>query len=380
MKIALNTVDLFPGRERLMPYRTLIEVAKVMNAYGWEAHVLNSPVLEFGQKDYEYEGVQIVQAPRDFSELSKWVNEHGYDVFFFPSTIRDGLKNLSALSQIQCRKIAYVPSGITPLKNALYLFKKYGMFAKAWVLEAIAPKTILASKLKKAGFTDIIGLTEYTTKQLGNALNTHTIYPGKDGFEDIENDYSIVDKNHLRGEKFYLFSGAPRQVRGGLLLLKAFDKFVEKQKDAKIVFLMRNDVGAQYDEFFAVLNGMKHKDHVLVLRDKLTIAQLKAFMEEAYAVVLPFICIPAEVPITYYEVMSCGTPVVSFPNAGTTEYLHDGLCIADGMGEGKLMEALEKLWSNPQLRAELAKKGKAVMNKHPRWEEVGKQWIKVIKG
>ncbi len=40
--------------------------------------------------------------------------------------------------------------------------------------------------------------------------------------------------------------------------------------------------------------------------------QLKAFMHAAYAVVLPFICIPAEIPLTYYEAMSIGIPIVSF--------------------------------------------------------------------
>lgn len=30
MKVGLNTVDLFPGRERLMPFRTVIEIAKAM--------------------------------------------------------------------------------------------------------------------------------------------------------------------------------------------------------------------------------------------------------------------------------------------------------------------------------------------------------------
>lgn len=41
MKVGLHTVDLFPGRERLMPFRTVLEVAKVMKAHGWEADVLN---------------------------------------------------------------------------------------------------------------------------------------------------------------------------------------------------------------------------------------------------------------------------------------------------------------------------------------------------
>lgn len=44
MKIALTTVDLVQGRERLMPWRTVIEVAKYATAHGHEVEVLTLPV------------------------------------------------------------------------------------------------------------------------------------------------------------------------------------------------------------------------------------------------------------------------------------------------------------------------------------------------
>ena len=76
MKIALTTVDLVQGRERLMPWRTMIEVAKYANAHGHEAVVLTLPV----QKDnvnYEFEGVKVKSAPRDFHEFANYVKVRG---------------------------------------------------------------------------------------------------------------------------------------------------------------------------------------------------------------------------------------------------------------------------------------------------------------
>ena len=170
MRVALHTVDLFPGRERLMPFRTVLEVAKVMKAQGWEADVLNSSVSECDARDFEWQGVNIMQCPRAFSALSEWVNAHGYDVFFFAATIREGLKDLSGFRTMRCRKIAYIPSGITPKWNALWMMRRYGMYAKAWVLEAFTPKTLLSSKLKAADFSDIIALTDYTATLAGKCL------------------------------------------------------------------------------------------------------------------------------------------------------------------------------------------------------------------
>lgn len=381
MKVGLHTVDLFPGRERLMPFRTVLEVAKVMNAHGWEADVLNSSVsTEHNIKNFKWQGVKVIQCPRNFGELSEWVNNRDYDTFYFAATIREGLRNLSAFQKMTCRKVAYIPSGITPKWNAFQLFRYYGIFAKAWMLEAATPKIWIPQKLKRVGFTDIIGLTEYTSLQLGNALPTHTIYPGKDEFEDIETDESVLKENQLKGKRFYLFTGAPGQVRGSQLLLKAFDKFAKQNKNTqpKIVFLMRNDVGAQYDLFFKTLDTMHNKDCVTVLRSQLTIPQLKAFMMEAYAVILPFICIPAEVPITYYEVMSCGTPIISFSNAGTTEYLKGGLKVAGKVTVNNLTKALSELWNNKNECDILAAKALKIMAMHPTWEQVGIDWMKVV--
>ncbi|MCD8237558.1 MAG: glycosyltransferase [Prevotellaceae bacterium] len=378
MKVALHTVDLFPGRERLMPFRTILEVAKVMVANGWEADILNSSVSEADAKDFEWQGIRIVQCPRNFRELSEWVNDRHYDVFFFAATIREGLKDLSGLGLMNCRKIAYIPSGITPKWNALWMMRQYGMYAKAWVLEALAPKTLLAKKLKKVGFSDIIGLTEYTSQSVGKALRTHTIYPGKDDFEKIQSDNTYLQKHGLQGKKFYLFTGGPAPSRGGVELLQAFDRFTDNTDDALLVFLVRQDVGGEYNRLTHGLEELKNRNKVMVLKDRLSVAQLKAYFEAAYAVVLPFLCIPAEIPLTYYEVLSCGTPVVSFANAGTTAYLHQGLKLAGKVGVGNLSHALIDLWANKNERDVLAVKALGIMEKHLTWEEVGKEWMKII--
>lgn len=378
MKVGLHTVDLFPGRERLMPFRTVLEVALVMKVHGWEADVLNSSVAESEARDFEWQGVKVLQCPRDFNELSEWVNTKGYDVFFFAATIREGLKNLSGLQMMHCKKIAYIPSGITPKWNAMWMMCKYGLYAKAWMLEAFTPKGLLGKKLRKVGFSDLIGLTDYTVKQAGGSLNSHTIYPGKDDFEDIRSDDTMVVRNDLKGKKFYLFTGGPSVSRGGREILQAFDDVAKQVSDALLVFLVRQDVGGEYAALFQTLDKMKYKDKVLILKDKLTRAQLKAYFEEAYAVVLPFLCIPAEVPLTYYEVLSCGTPVVSFNNGGTTYYLKDGLKLAGRVSISHLTLSLLDLWYKKHEHDALGVKALGIMSQHPTWEEVGIQWMNIV--
>lgn len=379
MKVALHTVDLFPGRERLMPFRTVLEVAKVMNNEGWEAHVVNSSVSDNNASNFEWNGVKIVQCPRVFSEMSTWINQNQYDAFYFAATIREGLKDLRGLSLMKCKKIAYVPSGITPKKNALFLLRQNGIYAKAWCLEAFTPKWLLANKLKKVGFTDIIGLTDYTSKMVGTALRVHTIYPGKDHFEKIASDKSILIQHQLIGKKYYLFTGGPAPSRGGAVLLRAFDDMVQDCPEALLVFLMRHDVGGEYDGLLKTLESLKHRKNVIVLKEKLNVNQLKAYFEGAYAVVLPFICIPAEIPLTYYEVMSCGTPVISFTNAGTTTYLDSGLVLAKDINKSGLKKTLFNFWMMDDMRETKGLIAKQIMERHIDWHQAGLKWMNVIR-
>lgn len=381
MKVALHTVDMFPGREKLMPFRTILEVAKVMLTHGWEVDIINSSVSEHNPRNFKLQNINIIQCPRNFHELSNWVNKRNYDVFIFAATIREGLRDLKVFQNMKCRKIAYIASGITPKWNAFKLLWHYGYIAKAWIFESVTPKRLITYKLKKAGFTDIICLTKYTTQKIGKEIKKHTIYPGKDDFEYIDLDNSILYEEKLYGKKFYLFTGAPGQVRGSQMLLKAFDKFADSIKDTdipKIVFLMRDDIGAKYESFFKALDSIKNKNHVTVIQKKITTSQLKAFMSEAYAVILPFICIPAEIPITYYEVLSCGTPIISFKNGGTTQYLEDGIFIAGKVSLTNLFKALLNFWKDKDIHETISNNGLNIISKHPNWEEVGKQWMNVI--
>ena len=142
--------------------------------------------------------------------------------------------------------------------------------------------------------------------------------------------------------------------------------------------LMRTDVGSQYEKFEETLAKMKHPERVQFIKEKVTRNQLRAFFGEAWYALLPFIVIPSEVPLTYFELLSCGTPVITFKNGGTIEYLKDGLVIADKSVKG-LARALDEAWKDETMRVRLSENGSKIMAAHPTWEQVGKEWIKLLK-
>ena len=106
MKIAIYTYDLCPGREFLMPWRTILEVARKMSNDGYKPTVLNACYDVAIRSDYEWQGVRIKALPVGFDKLASELIAEDMDVVFVPFAWRDGLKNLSVLSRVNCRKIA----------------------------------------------------------------------------------------------------------------------------------------------------------------------------------------------------------------------------------------------------------------------------------
>ena len=245
-------------------------------------------------------------------------------------------------------------------------------------MEAITSKCIFAHTLKNIGVSHVIGLTDVSAKAVkrGGFKNVTTIYPGKDSFDEIVPDNSVLDKYDLKGRKWLLFSGAPAPTRGAEVLLEALDSV--KDDGVRLVMLMRTDVGSQYKRFEKTLSGLKHPERVKIIKDRLTREQLRAFFGSAWYAILPFIVIPSEVPLTYFELLSCGTPVITFVNGGTTEYLKYGLLTADKSIKG-LAITIEKAWSDVALRNSRSDKGKIIMNAHPTWSQVGMEWINLLK-
>lgn len=379
MKIAFTTVDLYPGREWLMPWRTVIEVCMRMRVRGIDAQVINVPVAAPADNytfDYpDGESIDIKSAPRDFSIFGRMMESDGYDMVIYPTPWREALKgNFKAMAGMKCRKIAYIPGGVYSVCDCLTLARWSGIsIAKPYLIDALTPDRRVAKILNNCGFETVVGLTPYTAEVLQKAgcKNAVGIVTAKDSFCEILAQEIKVDLP----EKFLLFSGAPAPTRGAKQILQALDKV--KHTDMRVVMLMRTDVGSDYEALENAYRKMVHKERVVMLKQKVTREQLRWIFEKAWYAMLPFVVVPSEVPVTYLEVMSCGTPVITFDNGGTTRLLKDGLLIANKSVDG-LAKTMDKAWENVELHDRLAANALHMMKVYPTWDEVADQWIKLI--
>lgn len=376
--IAFYTVDLCPQREHLMPWRTILEVAKHMEIDGHNICIINACYNINERTDYVWNNISIYAIKPGYSSLSDFIRSQKISTLFMEIKWRDGLKNWEHIKKLNCKKIGYFSGGIYNFLNAYKLLQISDFkLARNYLIESLVPKTLLKNKLKQAHFCHNIGLTDYTTKIATRCgiPNTTKIYPGKDSFEKLTPDYNIIKKYQLYKKKFFLFTGAPIAYRGASELLKAID--LCKNSDIHIVMLIRMDKGTITTEFDSILSQLKYRQRVTIIYEKLTRNQLRAFYESAYYAILPFIVIPSEIPLTYFEILSCGTPIISFKNGGTTEYLKNGLILSK-LGSNNLAKCLSSTWFNDSKRKEKSESAIEIMKMHPTWDEVAKQWEKFI--
>ena len=141
---------------------------------------------------------------------------------------------------------------------------------------------------------------------------------------------------------------------------------------------MRTDIGSQYKYFDNTIMQMRHPERIIIIRKQIDRNQLRAFFEMAWYAVLPFIVIPSEIPLTFFELLCCGTPIVTFENGGTTAFLKPALLIAQKSVKG-LVKTIEKAWSDDDLRCNKHKAGLDLMADHPTWQAVGRKWELLIK-
>lgn len=374
MKVAFYTVDLFPGREHLMPWRVILETAKYLNQQGVTTEVI-SIIKERDNTAYCFQGVQIMPMKNELKYVVEYVNRHGFDSFVFQVKWRDGLRNLSSLSRLQCKKIAYFDGGIYAMENAIVLAATAGLkTAKPYLAEAFVPKTLIIQKLKKYRFDAVVTFTATTGRAANRAgmARTQVIYPGKDE-EQVGQPTEAAKKPYL------LFAGSPHAARGSIQLLKAFDQFADRVKESRIIFLMRKDVGSSSGTFENTLAGLRNRSKIEIVRENLSRQQLLKHFKDAKAVVLPFLTIPSEIPLTFFEVLSTGTPVITFKNGGTTDYLSPALAISNRMTAGALARKMEEIWLNENIHNTLSVNAITLMDQHPDWKTSGETWHKLLK-
>ncbi len=193
---------------------------------------------------------------------------------------------------------------------------------------------------------------------------------GGDGLAGLEKADRGPDE---RREKIALYLGGADKIRGLFWLIRAFTRAAAESSGLRLVILVRTDDAHLTEDVESEVARKGIAGRASVIGGILPANAVRRYLADSDFVVLPFILVPSEVPISILEAMDAGKPVIATDLDGVPELIANrGICVRPGDSEA-LKDAILRLAGDPVLLKELSDNCRSYMEKYPTWHEIGRE-------
>jgi glycosyltransferase involved in cell wall biosynthesis len=281
------------------------------------------------------------------------------DVYFSPAHYLPGFCPVPQVVTIHDVAYLYYPEDFT--KKDLWQLKNW-----------------TASSIKKA--KQIIAVSKTTKKDIvkNYDVDENKVTVVYNGFEKISQKSKVKNQNLnskvKNKEPFILFVGTIQPRKNLITLIEAFDKFSQTNKDFKLVIVGKK--GWLYEDIFEKVKTMK-LEYKIIFTGHVTDEELIWYYKNAFCLTLPSIYEGFGIPVL--EAMSYGCPVIASFSSSLPEIGGEASLYFDPKNSDDLLEKLESLQNNNELRKELISKGQQRI-KDFSWEKCGRETLDVITG
>ena len=362
----------------------MLEVANYLNALGHKTVVFTDNcqgrTMDWSKGDLQVKqiGSSALRSNKKFGAL---IDEMSLDVLYFPisrrSSISGGIPNLTNTPVIGYFPSAwYKPGLIGPVLRKLPLRE-----AAVYATESLIPGSLLIRTLKRKKVLGIAAITDFTAEQLvGGGWPEHRIRvlpPGIDLSTNKGTTSKVFQKyaQKLTGKKCFLFMGPAKAIRGIFCLLKAFDISADSADDILLTCILRRDSEPESNKLAAIFNKLRNKERVLLIEDQLNKNDVTAFVKASYALVLPFLLVPSEIPLAVLEAMSLGKPVLITETGGTSQFVGNAGLVVRPDNIGSLAQGILSIAGNIELYKKMGNNAQAKLNTHPGWRRLAEEYV-----
>jgi len=246
----------------------------------------------------------------------------------------------------------------------------------------LVPKFFIRYVINSKFVRGIITLTENNKNRLVeigcNKKKVWLIPHGKNRKSNKNFVFNKFDWNFFKTQKkqrvlettrSFLYMGGPEKIRGLSWLIKASANALLKNPNLHFTILLRTD-----NEFLASLiksecERYKLVKNVTIINGILPPQKVLDKIIECDFLVLPFILVPSEVPISILEAMNAGKPIIGTSVDGIPELIKKrGIIVKPGDSDA-LKKAILKLAFNDRYRNNLGERCKEYMKRYPLWED-----------
>lgn len=229
-----------------------------------------------------------------------------------------------------------------------------------------AKKIIVPSESTKQDLQNIFRIPEDKIK---------VIYEGVWTEEPKEEVKSLaLEKFGLTEKKYFLFLGTIEPRKNLIALIAAYEILIRKNPDAPL-FVLAGGKGWKNDDIFEAIKRRNLENRVKYI-GYVSNEEKFVLMKSALAFVYSSLYEGFGLPIL--EAMSLGVPVITSRISSIPEITGDASLLIDPNNDGEIANALEKLWKNDNLRAELIAKGKNQSAKFS-WPKTAEQTLEIYR-
>jgi glycosyltransferase involved in cell wall biosynthesis len=206
----------------------------------------------------------------------------------------------------------------------------------------------------------LAGVSAKKISFIKNGLDHKLFHPKVSGKE-------IREKLNLKGKKIYLFFGRPGISKGLEYLIRAASIVKERVKDSRLLLILSNDPKDEYAKIVKMIDELKLRDHVLLIREKAH-EEIPKYIAASDIVVVP--SLSEGFGFTAAEASAMGKPVVATYVGSLPEIIRNGesgILVKPRSGK-ELAEAICFLFNNPKYRKKMGKIGLKLMREFS-WEK-----------
>jgi len=318
--------------------------------------------LETLPQETDYFKYQVIKGNFLWSQLFLPLNLYflnKIDVFFSPAHYAPRFCPSSLVVTIHDLSYFYYPEEF--LKKDLYQLKNWTKYS----IEK-AKKVIAVSKTTKKDLMKWYNIPDEKIQVIYNGFEKNA---SKLKIENLK----LIKNLKLKTENYLLFVGTLQPRKNLLILIDAFGKFVKTNKDFKLVITGKK--GWLYEQIFQKVKDLKLEKKI-IFTDHVSDQELTWLYQNAFCLVMPSLYEGFGIPLL--EAMSNSCPVVSSFSSSLPEVGGDACLYFDPQNSADLVDKINQLMKDDQLRNDLIQKGKERVKLFS-WRKSAEETLKVIK-
>jgi len=190
-----------------------------------------------------------------------------------------------------------------------------------------------------------------------NKDKIQVIHEGVEDYSKLTIEEGKLDEKVKIKEPYFLFIGTIEPRKNLVFLIEAFAEFLKNNSDQDYKLILAGKKGWKYEPVFEAIKKLGLQDKVIYL-GYISLEEKIYLLKNSVALTYPSLYEGFGLPLL--EAMNLGVPIITSNIASIPELVIDNALLIDPNDINSLKDALLKIACEPELRANLAKKGKGI--------------------